>query len=301
VNVEPNFKLGVRVDGPDARYRDPSSRTALMALLASAWPRVPAAIDLAADNGWPWDVVTEPFVVEHEGVPVAHAGVLIHPIRVAGTDCEVAGVHAVCTAPEHRRRGHARAALQRATQWIDERGMLAKLHTAVPEVYEPHGFRSVPVHRFRIDRAGGREHPTTSALRPEDRDELHQRLARRVPVSDRYASRDPGWLFGIDLHLGQRDLSALRRVEALDVIVDWSIDDAGTLRINDLVADTLPSLQALCAQAPRHRAVELCFCPDRLAPDATPVPAPEEGVLMLRGDWPLSADVPLGYSTLAEH
>ena len=269
-----------------------------MGLLSTAWERLPRCIAAAVDDGWHWDSMTEPFVVDLDGVPVAHAGVLIHPIRVAGRDCEVAGIHAVCTAPEHRRQGHARTVLREATQWIDEHGMLAKLHTAVPEVYEPHGFRSAPVHRFRVERAGGRNEPSTRAPQLDD---LRQRLARRTPVSDRFASRDPGWLFGIDLHLGRRDLSALHHLDALDVVVDWRVDDSGTLRIADLVADELPSLQELCAEAPPHRAVELSFCPDLLAPEATPIVAPEEGVLMLRGDWPLPADVPLGYSPLAEH
>ena len=277
--MAPEFRLGVRVDGPHARYRDPRSRAALMALLGTAWPRVPKCIDAARDDGWDWDLMTEPFAVDLDGAPIAHAGVLIHPIRVAGTDCDVAGVHAVCTAPEHRRQGHARTALDEATRWIDAHGMLAKLHTAVPEVYEPLGFRSVPVHRFRVERAGGRDVPET---RPPQLEDLHARLARRAPVSDRFASRDPGWLFGIDLRLGGRDVSALQLVD-------------------DLVADELPSLQVLCAEAPRHRAVELSFCPDLLAPEATPIAAPEEGVLMIRGDWPLSADVPLGYSPLSEH
>ena len=296
--MAPEFRLGVRVDGPHARYRDPRSRAALMALLGTAWPRVPKCIDAARDDGWDWDLMTEPFAVDLDGAPIAHAGVLIHPIRVAGTDCDVAGVHAVCTAPEHRRQGHARTALDEATRWIDAHGMLAKLHTAVPEVYEPLGFRSVPVHRFRVERAGGRDVPET---RPPQLEDLHARLARRAPVSDRFASRDPGWLFGIDLRLGGRDVSALQLVDDLDVVVDWSVDDSGTLRIDDLVADELPSLQVLCAEAPRHRAVELSFCPDLLAPEATPIAAPEEGVLMIRGDWPLSADVPLGYSPLSEH
>ena len=272
-----------------------------MGLLATAWPRIPGCIDAADRDGWCWDLVTEPFVVDLDGTPISHTGVLVQPLRLDGADCDVAGIHAVCTAPEHRGRGHARTVLAQATRWIDEQGLLAKLHTDLPAVYEPHGFRGVPLHRFRIERAGGRDVPATRPLRTNDRAELHARLARRAPVSDRFASLDPGWLFGIDLHLGQRDIAALHWIDAVDAIVDWKVDEAGTLRIADIVADSLPSLQALCAAAPRHRAVELAFCPDLLAPQAEPIAAPEEGILMLRGDWPLPDDLPLAVSPLAQH
>jgi hypothetical protein len=66
-------------------------------------------------------------------------------------------------------------------------------------------------------------------------------------------------------------------------------------------ANRLPPLAELLARAPAHRGVRLFCCPDRLAPQAVPVLMPDDGVWMVRGDWPLPMDLPFACSRLAEH
>lgn len=287
---------GRRAGGPAPVYADPRRRAALLALLDDGFPGLAARIEAGRAAGFDWDAVTEPFVVEEDGVPVAHVGVIAHRAALAGRVVEVAGVHAVCVRGDRRGRGLARRALDEALAWADARFPLAKLGTDVPAVYAPHGFVARPLHRFHVDHAGGR-----GAGRPlgaHERAWFLQRCAARDPVSRVCASLDPGWLVGIDLALQRRSLADLVVLDDLDAVVDWSVHD-GVLALHDVFALSLPPLAELLDRAPPHRAACLHVCPDRLAPDARPEVLPDAGVWMFRPD-PLG-DAPLAVGRLAEH
>lgn len=286
---------GIRIGGPAAPYRG-DGRRALMGLFDATWPGMSGAIDRAAEWGFRWDDVTEPFVHLEGGEPVAHVGVLVHPVRMAGRDTLVAGIHGVCTHAAWRRRGLARALLAEALAWVDARYELAKLGTDLPEVYTPHGFRPLTTHRFRLEHPGGlgRARP----LQVGDAGALASLCAERAPLSDLFASRDPGWLVGIDLALQRRSLSDLWVVDELDAVVDWRVDDDGVLQIADLFTRSLPPLGRLLDAAPPHRAVCFAPCAELIAPDAEAVPG--EPGWMVRGSWPLIG-TPVGVSPLAEH
>ena len=142
--------------------------------------------------------------------------------------------------------------------------------------------------------AGDRCAPTPSATGFLDL------CARRDPVSHRFASRDPGWLVGIDLALLRRTLADLVVLDALGAVVDWSVTD-GVLELHDVFARELPRLDDLLRLAPPHRAARVMFCADRLAPRAPAVPMPDAGWWMVRGDWPLGDEVPFAVGRLADH
>ncbi len=289
---------GLRPGGPAPCYVDPARRAALLGLLDHGFPGIAAGIERAAAEGFDWGAVTEPFVEWEGEAAVAHVGVLEHRLRLAGEDVVVAGVHAVVTREDRRRRGLARRTLSAALDWADRRSALAKLGTDLPEVYARHGFRRILLHRFELDHEGGEDRGRP--LRPDERGWFLELCARRVPVSERFDSLDPGWLIGLDLALGGRSLDALVVLDALGAVVEWSVRDR-VLHLHALISDAPVPLDAVLRLAPPHDGVALHLCPDRLAPTARPVPMPEAGVWMLRGAWPLGEDAPIAISRLAQH
>jgi GNAT superfamily N-acetyltransferase len=287
---------GHRAQGPHEVYVDPARRAGLMRLFDEGFPGLPVRIAAAAAAGHRWEEVTEPFVAWEGGEAIGHVGVLAHRVQLAGAAAEVAGLHAVVTRSDRRRRGVARRLLDEALAWADARFPLAKLGTDLPDVYARHGFRPRALHRFHVDHAGGEDRGRR--LSTSERPWLEALLAARAPVSDRLASLDPGWLVGIDLALQRRSAGDLTLLEDLGAVVDWEVVD-GVLRLHDVFARELPPLADLLARAPRHARVELHVCPDRLAPGARPEVMPEAGVWMFRGPWPELG--PIAVSRLAEH
>ncbi|MCK6550064.1 GNAT family N-acetyltransferase [Myxococcota bacterium] len=286
---------GARSGGPHDVYVDPDRRRSLLALLDDGFQNLSDRIARAAAAGFRWEDVTEPFVAWEGDEAIGHVGVLAHRVRLGGETVEVAGVHAVVTKQSHRKRGVARRLLTEAMAYVDARWETAKLGTDFPDVYSPHGFTAFPLHRFHVDHAGGEGR--TRALRADERDGFLALCDARAPVSERFASLDPGWLVGIDLALQRRAITDLVVFDALDVVADLDVKD-GVLRVHELFARTLPPLADVLALAPLHERVELYFCPDRLAPAARPEPL-DDGVWMARGRWPIEG--PIGISRLAEH
>ncbi|HET9598864.1 MAG TPA: GNAT family N-acetyltransferase, partial [Anaeromyxobacteraceae bacterium] len=247
-------------------YADATTRAALHALLDATWPGIARRLAVAAALGWRWDEITTPFVAREEGRIVAHVGVLDLPTRLAGRDVCLAGVHAVCTDPAFRRRGHFRTAMREALAHVDARHGAAKLHTDQPWLYEPLGFRVVPQHRFRLARAGPRGRGRRLAA--ADVPALRDLLRRRAPVSDAFAARDEGWLFVIDEMIARGDLRRLAVVDEPRMIVVCEVVDR-VLRVHDVVALAVPPLADVLAAAPApFEAAELWMPADRLAPGA---------------------------------
>lgn len=288
---------GVRAH-PDPCYADPARRGSLLALLDDGFPGLSGRIEAARRDGFDWDRVTWPTVAWEGDAAVGHVGLIEHRVMLDGQDVLTGGVHAVVTRSDRRGRGIARACLAGALAESDGRFAVSKLGTDLPAVYAPHGFVPLVPHRFAVDHAGGAG--GGRPLAEADRASFLDLCARRDPVSWRFASLDPGWLVGIDLALQRRTLADLVVLDELGAVVDWEVRD-GVLHLHDVFAAELPPLAALLELAPAHRAVMLSPCPDRLAPEAVPVPQPSEGVFMVRGPWPLPLDLPLGMSRLAEH
>lgn len=75
------------------------------ALYQEAFPGLPAAIDRAAALGYRWEQVSTPLALFEGERCVAHVGVISHPMRCGDGVMRIAGIHAVCTAADRRRRG----------------------------------------------------------------------------------------------------------------------------------------------------------------------------------------------------
>lgn len=283
---------------------EPALKAAATALLGTAWRRVPPGIESALSWGADWYEVSTPFFVFDQGAPVAHVGVLEIPLRVGGRDLVVAGVHAVCVHPQQRGRGHMRTAMNAALTWVDARYDTAVLWTGEPEIYTRFGFARREEHLFLADtrrvagRGGARALSVTDAA---DRQRLQDLLARRAPISDVCAARDPGWLFLIDLSLWSDATSMLRFIPELDCAAVCEVRD-GALRIYDVIAASPPPLRDLVAHlADGETRIEVLVTPDRLGGEPLrPAPHPMHDVLMVRGR-PLDIvdDAPFALSALS--
>ena len=119
----------------------PGDLHALLGVLPGLGERMVAAERL----GFRWEAHSAAFA---GGRTIGHVGVLSLSMYLDHRAATVGGIHATCTHPEHRGRGHAAQLLDDALGWCDERFDTVRLTTAIPRFYERFGFRPVTEHRF---------------------------------------------------------------------------------------------------------------------------------------------------------
>lgn len=271
-------------------YHDQEKRGQVYLLLASIWPRLEEGIPRAQLWGAAWHAVSTPFVRFEAETAIAHVGVIPVPMVVAGEAVEMAGIHAVCTRPEYRGRGLSRALMEEALAHCDTRFPAAFLTTEEPELYTRYGFRLVPQQTFvsalepRVAEAVPRRLSLDDAA---DRALLGRLLATRSAVSQVLGTREPGWLFKINVSLWHEIAGHIHYLEDLDCAVVYR-SERGTLRIYDLIAAELPPLDELVARIGQGaERLELLLTPDRLqAEELRPVPLASGDSLMVRGPFP---------------
>lgn len=279
---------------------DPGARTDVVDLLGSVWTHVPPSIAQALRWGADWHEVSTPFVRWEDGRALTVVGVLRMPMRVNGRDVELAGIHGVCTRASHRGLGHFRSAMREALRFAESISETAILWTADPAIYEGFGFRRAEERIATLDVDAP---PIAGKARrldldiAQDLELLRRMLATREPVSDRLATREPGWHFLIDLALHGSLAPALVHLPELETIA--AIEDRGrALRVHDVIAPRLPSLAELVAHlggAPWG--VELALTPDRFcAREPETMAHDASDVLMVRG--PLDVTAPFALSSM---
>jgi hypothetical protein len=171
----------------------------------------------------------------------------------------------------------------------DARWDAAILWTEEPEIYRRFGFAPRIEHAFDFGEARAAVPSGARALeldRDGDRALLSAALARRTPVSERAATREPGWHFLIDVALAGPSAPELVHVPELEAIA--AIErDGDTLRVIDVVASRLPRLDDLVARIPRAQGavIELATGWDSLSdrPPLASRPSGASDVLMVRG------------------
>jgi GNAT superfamily N-acetyltransferase len=269
--------------------KDPTLLSRVFELYEHAWPGMTARAEGA--RGWGgvrWEVST-PFLRCEGARVLSHVGVLEMNLVVGGRPMLVGGVHAVVTHPDHRKRGLSRALMEEALAWCDERyGTL--LLTGEPALYDRYGFRSVPEHRF----AGNHRGSGGSGLRLLDRKSvadgelLLRLLDARAPVSRRLGIVRDRAIFLFDTALWP-----LHHAKELDAVVAYSVKD-GKLRLFDVVAERMPSLDRVIALVPEpFERVEVYFAPDLVGGDGLapePHPLGLDDYLMIRGPWPVERE-----------
>jgi GNAT superfamily N-acetyltransferase len=269
--------------------KDPTLLPRVFELYEHAWPGMTARAEGVRGWGMRWEVST-PFVHCEGDRVISHAGVLEIHLVVAGRPMLVGGVHAVVTHPDHRGRGLSRALMEEALAWCDARYGTVLL-TGEPALYDRYGFRSWPEHRFAGNRRGS---GGSGVLRPLDRRSaadgalLLRLLDARAPVSKRLGIVRDRAIFLFDTALWP-----LHYAETLDAVVAYSVKD-GTLRLFDVVAERMPSLDDVLALVPEpFGRVEVYFAPDLVGEDGlTPEPHPLgiDDHLMIRGPWPIGRE-----------
>lgn len=264
---------------------DPRLSARLFNLLEDVFPGVSAGAQRARQIGAAWEDASIPFVWEKDGVVVAHAGLLEVPLKLMGQDVRAAGVHAVCTRPEYRRRGYCRSLIEELLAFAEGRYETLFLTTDQPGLYTPFGFRVLGEHLF-VAAAGSPGNP--AGARPlnlsqdGDRALLLQLLARRDPVSEVVGVGVEQAVFCY--YAGDQPLVW---IEALNAIV-WGQVQAETLHLYDVVTPHMPSLEALLAHVaePVERTA-VYFSPDKLDTPTQPFAHILDGdsLLMVRGPF----------------
>ena len=107
----------------------------LAALFGRVWRTLPAAAERAGALGFRWADVSTPFVRWDGDRAIAHVGVIEVPLVLEGQRVSVGSVHAVCTDPGLRGRGHCRALLEEALAFCDARYETVMLTTLIPDLY----------------------------------------------------------------------------------------------------------------------------------------------------------------------
>lgn len=264
---------------------DPGLERSLFDLLEACFPGIRSRASFMRRFGARWEEASTPFVHLAGTKAVSHVGVLSIPMMLMGRSVRVGGIHAVCTHPEHRRRGHYRRVMEEALDWCDERFETLLLSTDQPALYEPFGFRVVEEVVSSVDPP-----PTagTDGLRRLDPDEpgdmaLVDRLLReREPVSNVAGVVGERHIFAFHVpatplyHLADLDLAVALHVRGT------------TLSLFDVVGRCVCSLAEILRRVPDEvRRVEIHFAPDRLtAGDAVQAKYACNDLLMLRGPFP---------------
>lgn len=250
------------------------------------------------------DPTSMPFgYFDADGRCVANFSGFSMPVVIGGKPVRAAGYQSGAVRPEYRGRGLYRDLMQRVFAWQRAEGFaLGILLTDTPEIYEPYGFRTVEQHFFRGEalRAGyGGACRHLSIEAPDDVALVRAMLARRSPVSDRFAVAGQGLMFLLN---GCFDPEIrISHLVDRDAIVAWQ-QDGGTLKILDVVAVDIPGLSAIVAGLGVDAGtVEVYFPPDRLGWQGEPIAYEGPCELMISGEMlELSALQPLMLSPMAD-
>lgn len=249
---------------------DPGLLGRLMDLFDLVFPGLRRGADRARVLGAPWESVSTPFVAVADGCVVSHVGLIELPLVIDGRSEIVGAVHGVATHPEYRRQGHYRGLMEELLDSCADRLQTLVLTTEHPEYFTPFGFRVVPEHVFTVPRPRPAGPGSLRLLDVDDAGDvslLHRLLEDRAPVSERLGVVCEHGVFCFNE--GRRPL---HYAPDLDVVLCLE-RRKGTVTLYDVVGPEVPDLDALLDRLPGPiSSVTLAFAPDRLAPDATPVP-----------------------------
>lgn len=277
---------------------DPTLIGSLFNLLETGFPGIGEARSRSEELGITWEEGSTPFVL-FDGVKViGHVGVLELPLFLGGKKHKVGGIHAVCTRPEYRNRGHFWALMKDALRFCEQRYETLVLFTAQPELYEPFGFVTIQEFVFKTKWSSDSKSGDFRLLNlkaSSDLGILHRLIETRKAVSD---------VLGIGPEKGvfffNEGRAPLYYSKTMDVIA--SIENTGShLHLYDIVGPRICKLSEL-TQKLNHRIeeVSIYFSPDQLEVSAQAEPLLFQGdsYLMVKGSlkfrglefmWPRSS------------
>ena len=239
-------------------------------LLECCFPGITQAERESLALGHPWEMASTPFVSFAGERAITHVGLLEIPLVLLGQTVRVGGIHAVGTRPAYRRRGHYRQVMTAVLEYCACRYSTLLLTTGQPALYEPLGFRVLQEYIFLTSWAAPGGQQGFQPFNPHDPHALQlldRLLEARTPVSQ---------ILGVVREKAVFRFNARRfplyYAADLEAFVACAFD--GTrLRLFDIVATQVPSLEAILARFPqRIEEVVTYFSPDCLGADFQAVP-----------------------------
>lgn len=265
---------------------DPSLSGRLFDLLEIVFPEIELSklVAMGRALGAPWESASVPFMKFEQDRAIAHVGVLELPLCVMGQPLTVAGIHAVATHPEFRRRGHYRDCMAAALAYCQPRYETLVLTTAQPELYQPFGFRVVPESTFTVAGQGLGQTEGWRLLDLQQQQDcalLHRLLETRIPVSEVVGVYPEKAVF-----LVNEASRPLHYAEALDALVVTE-QQQDCLQLFDVVADhPIAFADILQYVSPSVNQIVFYFSPDRFQVAATAVAhVLDDAYLMVRGPF----------------
>ncbi|NLS02003.1 GNAT family N-acetyltransferase [Rhizobium sp. P32RR-XVIII] len=277
------------IDGSGLTFRqdyfhDPVAWRALVSLLDDTF-----GIDIGPlqDLGGP-DPTSMPFGwFAADGALAANLSAFAMPLVINGRQINAAAFQSGAVRPPWRGRGLYRDLTRKALEWCESQEFEAiVLYTDKPSLYEPYGFRSLPMHRH----SGEAPRPNFTAkpaqpLDPRNSGDLallQEVLRTRAPVSDVLAVSHNAAMFLINTQLDPEvSLSWLDEEKA---VIAWKQEEPGRFSLLDVVAKKIPPLGVILGGlgvAPAQ--VDVFFAPDKLDWHGEALFLESGTVFMLRG------------------
>lgn len=238
-----------------------------------------------------------------DGVLAANLSAFALPFVINGRTVNAAGLQSGAVRPPWRGRGLYRDVTRKALAWCESQGFEAIiLYTDKPALYEPYGFRVLPLHRYQgqapepVETIEGR---SLSPRRAADLALLQDLLRSRMPVSETLAVTGNAAMFLINTELDRE--VRVSYLPAHRAVIAWKMPAPDHFCLVDVAAGEIPSLaEILGGLGIRPATVETLFRPDRLAWSGEAVPLEGGTRLMLRGLEGTSLDEPAMLSPMAD-
>lgn len=245
-----------------------------------------------------WNPTYRPYTLFDGEMAVANASMFAMPLQIKGKRVRAAGIQSVMTHPEHRGRGYMKQLIAKMLDEIDQEFEAAFLQTESPELYTPFGFRAVTEHRFvaplpipHVPLQGTGDVRKLDFLNESDVDIVRGLFQHGQPVSHEFAPLDHASSFYLNMYSPYFH-EKLYYSAALHAVLVYEADGE-TLRLFDVVAEKLPSLEEIMTQigAPVSQ-VEFSFSPDRFGiRECEAIPVTSGNQLMVRGPVGLEPDL----------
>jgi GNAT superfamily N-acetyltransferase len=281
-------------------FADPAGWNALSDLLQDTFH-----IDIRAlDNLGGMEPSSMPFAwFDADGICAANFSAFSMPMMVNGQRRKVAALQSGAVRPQHRGKGLYRDLMQRAFEWIDAEAFdLAILYTDKPAMYEPYGFKTVPLHKFTGPAPNAGKAGAAHLLSMDDETDvaLPTRLIKsRAPGSALFSPLSHPAMFLVNAFWDRSIRLSL--LEDADAVIAWRLGETGVFQLLDIVARVIPPLSAIAASLePKAASVECFFSPDRLDWQGAAIIDENRLPFMVRGDFSLLPSQPFALTPMAD-
>ncbi|WP_307144588.1 GNAT family N-acetyltransferase [Rhizobium tibeticum] len=239
-----------------------------------------------------------------DGRLAANLSAFAMPLMINGRTVNAAAFQSGAVRPAWRGRGLYRDLTQKALAWCQEKGFEAiVLYTDKPALYEPYGFRALPLHAYSGNAPAALKVRTPvrrlNPLEPADLKLLSTALKARAPVSAALAVRASAAMFLINTQLdpGVR-ISWLERER---IAVAWKMEAPGHFKLLDVVCADIPSLASIIGALNIDvEAVDVLFCPDKLGWSGQAKSLDSYTQFMIRAPGTIAFDRPAMLSPMAD-